>query len=433
ILMAMGENRIVPFSKQMAETSDGEPRNAMMVTGVLTVLCIMVRDLNAIAPLVTMFFLITYCMINVVVLFEDGLGLVSYRPTLRVPRYVPFIGLVGCVFSMFIVNPTFGLISVAVVLGVYLVLHVQDLDDRFESDARSTVFVAFAQWAASKVASSDLRNVRAWKPNLLVPVEDVDSFRGSFPVVVDLAKPEGSVLLLGVAPPEDAPKLKDRLAAAADSVRARGVRASWSILAVPGYARAIGVGLMALQGAFFRPNVLFLRIGDDAHGEEEIQELARSARESGVGVVLYRPHARAGLGQRKRVRMYVRPPVGTTDVHAAFDRGNLNLILLMGYRVWRHWEGELSVVTVIDQSESVEDAERFLAELCDIARLPPSVQRRVEVGTMEEASSRLGVCDLAIFGLTEGGPELEWTRRMTEVASGACLFVRDSGGESARA
>ncbi|MCO4745872.1 MAG: Na-K-Cl cotransporter, partial [Proteobacteria bacterium] len=86
ILMAMGENRIVPFSKQMAETSDGEPRNAMMVTGVLTVLCIMVRDLNAIAPLVTMFFLITYCMINVVVLFEDGLGLVSYRPTLRVPR-----------------------------------------------------------------------------------------------------------------------------------------------------------------------------------------------------------------------------------------------------------------------------------------------------------------------------------------------------------
>ena len=64
ILMAMGQNRIVPFSDQMARISKGEPRNAMAVTGVLTLACVMVRDLNAIAPVVTMFFLITYCMIT---------------------------------------------------------------------------------------------------------------------------------------------------------------------------------------------------------------------------------------------------------------------------------------------------------------------------------------------------------------------------------
>ena len=38
-----------------------------------------------------MFFLITYSTINFVVLLEGSLGLVSYRPTLRVPLVVPLV------------------------------------------------------------------------------------------------------------------------------------------------------------------------------------------------------------------------------------------------------------------------------------------------------------------------------------------------------
>src|SRR5690606_4365302 len=120
ILMAMGQNRIVPFSDRMAHASaDGNPRAAILVTAAITLAFIMIRDLNVIAPLVTMFFLITYGMLNVVVLIESSLGLVSFRPTLRLPRVVPLLGLAGCMFSMFIVNPTFGLLSVGLVAGCY--------------------------------------------------------------------------------------------------------------------------------------------------------------------------------------------------------------------------------------------------------------------------------------------------------------------------
>ena len=48
----------------------------MLVTGGIVLATLMLRDLNAIAPLITMFFLITYAMLNVVVLIEQGLGLV---------------------------------------------------------------------------------------------------------------------------------------------------------------------------------------------------------------------------------------------------------------------------------------------------------------------------------------------------------------------
>ena len=52
----------LPKGKWLAALRGGEPRNAMLLTGILTYACVMVRDLNAIAPLVTMFFLITYGM-----------------------------------------------------------------------------------------------------------------------------------------------------------------------------------------------------------------------------------------------------------------------------------------------------------------------------------------------------------------------------------
>ena len=120
------------------------------------------------------------------------------------------------------------------------------------------------------------------------------------------------------------------------------------------------------------------------------------------------------------------------DLDAAFEAGNLDLILLMGYRIGRLWGGELSMATLVQDAAEVPAAMKFQKALCDIARLPPSVQCQVEVGTMEETAERFGTCDLAIFGLVADGPDLEWTRQMTEVAAGACLFVRDSGSESAR-
>ncbi len=152
---------------------------------------LLLRDLNVIAPLITMFFLITYTVINVVMLAESSLGLMSFRPTLKLPRIVPLLGAVGCVFAMFIVNPTFGLVAVGVVMALYLWILWQAATPR-TGTVRSGIFVAFAEWAAGKVIEHDLSARRAWKPSLLVPVEDPATIRGEFRLLVDLCRPEGA-------------------------------------------------------------------------------------------------------------------------------------------------------------------------------------------------------------------------------------------------
>ena len=65
ILFAMGEHRVLPNSSYLCgKSANGQPRNAMLITGVLIFLTLLLRNLNAVAPLVTLFFLITYNVNN---------------------------------------------------------------------------------------------------------------------------------------------------------------------------------------------------------------------------------------------------------------------------------------------------------------------------------------------------------------------------------
>jgi solute carrier family 12 sodium/potassium/chloride transporter 2 len=189
ILYAMGEHRVLPAGKWLgAPDKTGQPRNAMIVTGVLVFLTMLLRDLNAVAPLVTMFFLITYAMLNVVVIIEQKLGLISFRPLFRVRKWVPWLGLITSVLAMFIINPTISLISVAVVVLVYGILLQRKLVTPFE-DVRSGLFVSFAEWAAKRTSLLSTTQERAWKPNLLIPISNPKTIRAVFSFLKNVAYP----------------------------------------------------------------------------------------------------------------------------------------------------------------------------------------------------------------------------------------------------
>jgi solute carrier family 12 sodium/potassium/chloride transporter 2 len=180
ILFAMGEHKVLPYSNILSgQSANGQPRNAMLVTGILVFITLLLRNLNAVAPLVTLFFLITYAMINIVVIIEQRLGLISYRPLFPIPKWVPYLGLVSSIFAMFIINPTISLLSVVIVLVVYFYLSRQNLETPFE-DVRSGLFVSFAEWAAKHTWGMKKMQQRAWKANLMVPVRDIHGLKGNF-------------------------------------------------------------------------------------------------------------------------------------------------------------------------------------------------------------------------------------------------------------
>ncbi len=424
ILQAMGQHRVMPKSDWIGTlTRKGEPRNSMLITGAIVMLTLLMRDLNAIAPLITMFFLVTYAMLNLVVVIEQSLGLVSFRPLFRVHRIVPVLGLIGSVFAMFIINPVISLVAVTLVVIFYGVLARRRLDAPFE-DVRSGLFVAFSEWAAKKAANMPSLQQRAWKPNLLIPVVDLEELRGSFTIIEDIAFPKGAVKLLGINP--GTPGFVNKLKRLGQAFRERGVFSLTMVVENTPYTTGVITGMQVLHGTFFRPNIVLLNKPADAQRTKAYGSVLGRASELGLGVLIHAPHLVAGHGQRRSINVWIRDR--SPDWQLRWDVGNLDLAILIAYKLARNWKAQMRIITVIRNEQDRPDAHRFMSRLVDLARIPDT-EVVVAVNDFISYVSTAPQADLSVFGLGPD-PDLSFVGAMVERTGSTCLFVRDSGRES---
>ena len=430
ILVALVNDGVVPNVASVARpAANGEPRRAMIASGVIVLAALLLRDLNAIAPLLSMFFLIAYGVINLVVLVESSLRLQSYRPTLAIPRFVPALGAIGCMFAMFIVNPTVSLLAVGVVVALYAFILSRGV--RGDGDSRSGMFSAIAEWAAARATELESANPRAWKPNLLVPVKDTAGLRGDFQLLHEIAAPEGTIKLLGIAAESDVADVSARMKRLAESFRAKHVFTTASVIDTADTRTGVVAGLQALGSAFFRPNILFLDLHRDSN-EEEVSHLWRESRRLRTGLALFARHPSAGLGERTHIHLWLPGELAGLPVDAVAESGGINLALLVTMRLQRSWQAKVRCYVVVSEEEAVPEARRWLEELAERARLPAVIAREVLVGTLDEVLQAAPQSDLDIFSLP-AEPDLEAVRRSVALTRSACLFLGDSGKESALA
>ena len=426
ILFAMGEHRVLPYSKFLAgQSANGQPRNAMIVTGIMIFVTMLLRDLNAVAPLVTLFFLITYAMINIVVIIEQKLGLISYRPLFKVNKWIPWIGLASSVLAMFIINPTISLISISIVFVVYWFLSRQNIDTPFE-DVRSGLFVSFAEWAAKHTWGMKSMQQRAWKPNLMVPIRDINGAKGNFQFLRNIARPKGSIKLLGIEPNSEDGILVNELEVLSESFRNKGVFSSWTVINSADFARGVNYGNQALRGAFFRPNIVFLNLQQHDDYETEIRPVIKESIRLEIGVLLYSSHPTALLGKRNMINVWVSDR--TDNWNLGWDIGNLDLSTLIAYKLKKNWEDTIRLIIVIRDEKEKENADKFLTSLINLARLPQTLTE-VHVGSFIDIVGNAPAADLNIFGMDEN-LKFEFVQRMTLKTGSSCLFVKDSGHES---
>lgn len=427
VLSALGDGRILPGGKLVAAKQGAEPRRAMAVSAVIVAAALMLRDLNAIAPLITLFFLITYAMLNVVVLVEKRLSLVSFRPALRIPIIVPLFGTVGCIGAMFIVNPLFSLAAVVLVLAFYLYLTRRELRTA-DSDVRSGLFVALSEWAAKRVYKLSADDDRAWKPNLLVPVKDVSQLRGTFRLIRSITYPKGSVKILGFAADEPDERAAGRIAHITNAFADEQIFASWTSVRDPDMARSFVTSMETLRSAFFKPNVALLTYRPDR--VDDLKTILPAATTSGLGVLLFADHPRARLGRRHAINVWFGPDdigEGSLDTEV----GEMDLAVLIALKLKTNWDGTIRLLAeVVDESAKAHGLE-YLNAVAERARLG-SVETYAVVGDSRTVLTRGPQADISIFGAGRG-VDLSIVQAHIELTMSACLFCRDGGQENALA
>ncbi|MCH9627105.1 MAG: hypothetical protein S4CHLAM2_07390 [Chlamydiales bacterium] len=427
ILEALGAHNIIFFGNWLSTRSRrGEPFHALLVTFVIVGLGLLARDLNLIAPLITMFFLITYSVINLVVLIEESIQLISYRPYLRVPKLFPLIGFLGCLFAMFIISPTFGLIAAAAIGIFYSLLLKRQLNSPF-NDVRSGLFDAVAEWSAKKVILQKRESDRAWKPNFLLPIDSIDSLAGAFRLVAHLASPVGSVRLLGIQTQQDLREFEHELENAVDVYLKRKIFATSSLMEETEFADGIVRGMQALRGSFFRPNILFLELPKDVHLHQSLRRVIDVAAYSKMGVALIVYHPEARLGKEERINVWIPQP---TNWEIEMKQGMVDLALLLGHRLHESWQGKLHLYMTVESRKDQQKAKKYLKRLVAVSRLRVVEQMVWVAPSFHEALEQAPSPDLTIMPMVNG-KNIQEMWRLTKKTHSTCLLCQDSGNENA--
>ncbi len=438
VLAALAEYNVVPGGRWLKSlTPGGDPRNATLTSGALIALTLLLGGLDAVAVLITMFFLVIYLTINIVITIEQSLGLISFRPSFRIPNWVPVAGIISCSIALFVISPMFALLAITVIVSLYLYLARRHLETPWET-VRSSIFVSLADWASKQVARyRSESNERAWKPDLLVPVTSREQLDGVFHFLRNLAEPKGSIKIIGIISDvlEQERFSRDisregfeRLSAVAQIFHDRALLATSAMIEAPSLLQGVRMSASVLRGSAFRPNVLFgLAHRYDA---ETLQGFIDVADDNEMGVALLYLHPEAAFAQEQRVNIWI------TDQSPEWKLGlrlpNLDLSILLGLQITRQWQGALRLVTVCREESEMQNGRQYLENLIKDARLPAGTQTFVMHGDFRERLEKSPEADLNILGLPRQ-IDTQFLETIVRKTRSSCLFVRDSGKESALA
>jgi solute carrier family 12 sodium/potassium/chloride transporter 2 len=143
-----------------------EPRVAMLISFIIALTGILAGDLNMIAPVLSMFFLTTYGILNLSAGFGRLIGSPAWRPTFRIHWGFSFAGAFGCFAAMFMINPGASFIAIFISIIVYIITKRRRLKARW-GDMKYGILMLMIQFGLYKL-STKKPNIESWRPNILV-------------------------------------------------------------------------------------------------------------------------------------------------------------------------------------------------------------------------------------------------------------------------
>ncbi|MCB5260674.1 MAG: amino acid permease [Candidatus Cloacimonetes bacterium] len=100
-----------------------EPVNATWITAAIVFVFLAMGDVDFVAQIISMFFMITYGTLCLISFLEHFAGNPSYRPTFKTKWYFSLVGALACFLMMFMMQPGYALASILVMSGIYMWLN----------------------------------------------------------------------------------------------------------------------------------------------------------------------------------------------------------------------------------------------------------------------------------------------------------------------
>ena len=165
IMQALAKDRIAPFFLSKGNGPSDEPRTALILAFLIAEGGIMIGELNAIARIVTIFFVLTYGFMNITYAIESWASS-DFRPTFKIPRIVSIIGALTCAIVMIQLD-VIAFLFASLILGL-LFLYLRKKELTLQSgDTRSSFWLSLVRTGLFRLSGSQFSN-RNWRPNVIL-------------------------------------------------------------------------------------------------------------------------------------------------------------------------------------------------------------------------------------------------------------------------
>lgn len=152
---------------------DNEPVNASLITSIIAFVFVALGDVNAVASIISMFFMVTYgalCLISFLNHFGSS---PSYRPSFKSRWYISLAGFVVAVWIMFKISTLYALLAFVFIILIYLYVdHYHKNRKGFASIFANALFQLNRNLQVMIQKKQAKKEQREWRPSAICISKD---------------------------------------------------------------------------------------------------------------------------------------------------------------------------------------------------------------------------------------------------------------------
>ena len=371
-LQAIANDKIFPFSKMNTFLARGkgkanEPVNASIISFFIAFVIVLLGDVNSVAEIISMFFLITYGSLCLISFLNHFGSPPSYRPSFKSRWYFSLGGFLLSVWVMFMINPLYTILSYMVIAVIYLLVEHHNKNQKgvvnifkgalFQLSRKLQVYMQKHQsnmdkeeWRPAAICISPHSFEREKVLELMNWISHQHGFGTYFHLIEGYYSKQTHA---------EASEIKYHLI---ESLRDKESTLYIDTMISPSYTSAIAQVIQAPSISGMENNMVIFEY--DRNYPDELKRILENINlaKAGNNDICIFSAAAAPIHYKNDIHVWIRDT----------DEKNTNLMILLGYIILAHpdWKKSLIKIYIVSTSEEKDETKKDLKQRIAEGRLP---------------------------------------------------------------
>jgi amino acid transporter len=366
-LQALAIDRVIPrFIGKGFGKDKADPRIATAISFAVALGAVLLGDLDLIAPILSMFFLLSYGLLNLSAGLEGLIESPSWRPKFKVKYGVSLLGAAACFTAMLMIDAGATIIAIVVTSLVFYLIKRRQLNAHW-ADMRYGILALLVRFAIHRLYKLK-PDERTWRPNILALSGSPKSRWHLIEMAHSLAQHSSALTISSILPVEDwsAAKVHSMETSMRDYLAKREVEAMVKIFPSPDMLTGASALVRAYGYGPLTPNTILLGDTENRENFTEFAELIKLIYRTERNLIMLKESGRE-------------PSAEAIEIHVWWggNKDNIGLILTLAYQIQKSaiWkQSKLHIKTIVSSEGEQGAAKERLDNFIEEQRIPAETE-----------------------------------------------------------